>query len=965
VTARCVPVLLLAIGSLAATGPRRPVYAAEPPAPAVTRPQIEADWLRQDELRTGSAPQPAAAAHVKPEEDAAGGVDGVKDGKWGFHTENEPNPWWQVDLQQPTALARIALYNRCDGCAGRNVRIIVLAGDDGRTWKQLYQHNGTPFYGKTDGKPLSAPLEGVKARYVRLQLPGTSYFHLDEVEIYSPGSDKNVALGKPAAQSSTSQWSAKHTAVVLPTAPRTYATARVIERGRLLAAALRRLGAKIDAEAAALEQAAAQLERLPKEAPGDAQRQLYFQARWAVRKMALANPLLDFDQVLFAKRVPPAFPHMSDQYYGWWSRGGGGLYVLDGLRTERPQVRCVSESLPLGSFVRPDLSYDGKKVLFTYAKFYPQLHALANKVNKDNIPEDAFYHVYEMNLDGSGVRKLTHGKYDDFDCRYLPDGQVVFLSTRKGQSIQVGKCSAAATAADPKLPDSYVRCGGGDSRPVPVFTLHCMAGDGSNLRAISAFENFEWTPSVAGDGRVLYARWDYIDRFNGPFMSLWSTNPDGTNPQLVYGNYTVRPQCVFEARPIPNSTKLVFTAAAHHSNVGGSLALLDRTLGTEFERPLTRLTPEVCFPETEGWPSHYYADPYPLSEEFFLVAWADKGLPPHTFVTDDRNPVAPTGIYLYDAFGNLELLHRDPAIGGWDPLPVRPRPRPPVIPNTVAWDGPQQGRFLVQDVYQGLGGSGIARGSIKTIRVVAVPPKVQPYMNSPKLGVSAEDPGKFVLGTAPVEADGSAFFRVPSGVSVFFQALDQQGMAVQTMRSLTYVQADQTLACIGCHEPRDLAPPAGRAPLAALREPSRLTPGPEGSWPLRYDQLVQPVLEKHCVSCHQPGSKDQRAAKLDLTPARSYDSLLDYAGKDLEGLAKEKDRSVAGQMPAHRSKLMALLIAEKGHEGVRLDPDSFNRLVTWMDVYAQRQGHFSDQQEQDLRKLRQQWADLLAPAAGR
>jgi hypothetical protein len=555
------------------------------------------------------------------------------------------------------------------------------------------------------------------------------------------------------------------------------------------------------------------------------------------------------------------------------------------------------------------------------------------------------------------VRKLTHGKYDDFDTRFLPSGDIVFLSTRKGQAIQVSQCSAAATAEVADLPDSYVRCGGGNSRPVPVFTLHCMDGDGSNLRPISAFENFEWTPSVATDGRILYARWDYIDRFNGPFMSLWSTNPDGTNPQLVYGNFTTRPQCVFEARSVPNSHKLVFTAAAHHSNMGGSLVLLDRTRGTEFEPPLTRLTPEVCFPETEGWPRHYYANPYPLSEEFFLVAWSDKGLPPHTFVTDDRNPVNPTGIYLYDAFGNLELLHRDPAIASMFPLPLRPRPKPSLLPDTVAWDGPQEGRFLLQDVYLGL--TDVERGSIARLRIVAVPPKVQPHMNSPNLGVSAEDPGKFVLGTVPVEKDGSAYFRVPSGVPVFFQALDRDGLAVQTMRTLTYVQPNQTLSCIGCHEDRDATPPGRNIPLAAVREASKLTPGPSGSWPLRFDQLVQPVLEKHCVRCHGPNSDDEKAAKFDLTGAHAYQNMLSYGGEDLKKLAFEKPQSLVGDCPARKSKLLALLTEGAGHEGVRLDDDSFERLVTWMDTYAHRQGSFSPEQEEQLEQLRSDWSDLL------
>jgi hypothetical protein len=439
---------------------------------------------------------------------------------------------------------------------------------------------------------------------------------------------------------------------------------------------------------------------------------------------------------------------------------------------------------------------------------------------------------------------------------------------------------------------------GGNHRPVAVFTLHTIDGDGGDWCAISAFENFEWTPAVASDGRILYARWDYIDRFNGHFFSLWSKNPDGTNPQLVYGNYTVRPQCVFQARPIPGSHQLIFTATGHHSITGGSLALLDRTRGTEFERPLTRLTPEVCFPETEGWPKSYYVDPWPLSEQFFLTAWSDRPLPPHTLMKPDdpRNPPNACGIYLYDAFGNLTLLHRDPAISTVWPVPVAPRPKPRTIPDAVDWAGRQEGAFLVQDVYQGM--DGVPRGTIQSLRIIGVPPKVQPHMNNPNLGVSAEDPGKFVLGTAPVESDGSALFRVPSGIPVLFQALDADGLAVQTMRSLSYVQPGQTLACVGCHEHRDSAPLPARMPLAALRDASPLTPDPDGSWPLRFDQLVQPVLDRHCVSCHKRGVENAVAAAFDLTPAAAYKNLLEYADGDLRKLAFERDRSFVGQIPA-------------------------------------------------------------------
>jgi hypothetical protein len=919
---------------------------------AITTGQIEADWLRQEKVR--SAPSASAKGKISPEHDAVGACDAVKDGKWGFHTENENHPWWQIDLGEATVLERLVVYNRCD-LAERASRLVALLSEDGTHFEQVYRHDGTVFYGHTDNKPLEIPLNGRNARYVRLQLPGKSYFHLDEVEIYARGGKQNIAPGKSATQSSTSQWSSRHGQNIQG---KGYETVQVVQRGLRLAENLRLLGAEVDAEEKTLRHVAERLKEPDKDVSGEIQRELYFEARRAVRKMALANPLLDFNAILFVKRAPGMFPHISDQYYGWWSRPGGGIYLLRDFKSETPRLQCLTSGWPAGNFLRPDLSYDGKKILFAWCKYYPHVAGIKNKVDKEKLPEDAFYHIFEMNIDGSDVRQLTRGYYDDFDARYLPSGEMVFLSTRKGTWLQAGKASAAASSRS-TCPDSYVRCGGDNHRPVAVFTLHVMNANGKDLRAISAFENFEWTPAVAEDGRILYARWDYIDRFNGHFMSLWSTNQDGTNPHLVYGNFTKRPQCIFEARPIPNSRKLIFTATAHHSITGGSLALLDRRLGTEYERPLTRLTPEVCFPEAEGWPNCYYAAPYPLSEQHFLVGWSDRKLPAHRLmrIDDPTNPGNAMGLYMYDAFGNLNLLYRDPDISSMYPIPVRLRKRPPVQPCNVDWDGPQEGRFLVQNIYIGL--EGVKQRSIKHLRIIGVPPKTQPHMNSPSLGVSREDPGKFVLGTVPVENDGSAYFRVPSGISVFFQALDEQGLAVQTMRSLTYIQPGQTLSCIGCHESRELAPTVSSRPLAALRDASKITPGPEGSWPLRFDRLVQPVLDQSCISCHTPESSDRKAARFDLTAGKSYQNLISFADKDLEKLAFERDVSVAGRCPALESKLLALLTKQGGHEGVHLERDSINRLVTWMDVYAQKLGSFSERQEQELLQLRRHVSQLL------
>ena len=924
------------------------------------REAVEADWLVQDKVRTearGTARAPVGHPSVTTKQDALGGVDGRTDGKWGFHTQNEANPWWHVDLGAKQALDRAVLYNRCDNCAGRNNRILLLLSDDGTTWQQAYQHDGTPFLGHSDKKPLVVKLEGKSARFVRLALKGTSYFHLDEVEVYGAADPKaNIALGKKADQSSTSQWSARHGKPVAKPKelPKSYPFKVVLERGRKLAADLLEHGAPVEKEAGALEAVAARIEGLAREASPELRYALYMELRWAVRRLVLANPLLSFERILFSKRAPGSYSHMSDQYYGHWSRPGGGLHVLSGFRGDQPSVACLTTTMPVGTFLRPDLSYDGTRVLFAHCRFYPQMRGMGNKTDKKNIPDDAKYHVYEMNLDGTGLRQLTRGRYDDFDPRYLPDGRIAFLSTRRGQALQCGRRSAKATLENPFLPDSYVRCGGGNSRPVAIYTLHIMHPDGSGMRAISAFENFEWTPSVAHDGRILYARWDYVDRHNNAFMSLWATHPDGTMPNLVYGNFTRSPHCVFEARSVPQSSKLLFTASGHHAITAGSVCLLDVARCTEGQDSLTRYTPEVCFPETEGWPPTYYNNPYPLSEKYYLVCWS-----PYPIRREGgHNDTTCLGVYVADAFGNLELLHRDAEISSTYPIPLRARRRPHQLPDLVEEKSTDEGRFLLLDVYRGL--TGVERGTVKSIRVVAVPAKTQPQMNRPNLGVTSEDPGKLVLGTAPVEADGSAHFRVPAGVNVFFQALDADGIALQSMRTITYAQPGQTLSCIGCHEHRGEAP--GNVLAAAMtRAPSRLTPGPEGTWPLRFDRLVQPVLEKHCVRCHSQGGKPKACAKLNLTAPKSYEALIKYGNPNLTGLVRRDyggGYSQPGTGVARQSAVMAVL--RKGHNDVKLDADARDRLVTWMDTYAQRQGHFSPEQERALAELRERSASLLA-----
>jgi hypothetical protein len=683
-----------------------------------------------------------------------------------------------------------------------------------------------------------------------------------------------------------------------------------------------------------------------------------FKKRWEQRKKRLSDPLLDFDAILFTKRVPGSYTHMSDQYLGWWSRPGGGIYILRGFKTDNPTTQCITTAFKApGSFLRPMLSYDAKKVLFAWCRFYPKLRGEPNKLSKATAPEDSFYHLYEMNVDGTGVRQLTHGKYNDFDARYLPNGRIVFLSTRRGHAIQVGRESAAKTMRNKALPECYVRCGGGPERPCAVYTLHTMNPDGKDMIAISPFAMFEWTPSVAADGTIIYSRWDYVDRNNHPFMSMWAINPDGTNARLVYGNYTWNPSCTFEPRSIPNSNKIIFTAAAHHIQTMGSLVLLDPTAGQEGLKPLKRLTPEVIFPESEGWPTSYYANPWPLSEQLYLVTWGqepgNKRMWNHTRIPNGM------GMYLFNADGTRELLHRDPKTTSSWPIPLKARTKPITQPDTVNWDGPKEGKFLLADVYNGL--EQTKRGAVKSLRIIAIPPKTDPRMNYPNLGITREEPGKCVLGTVPVEKDGSAYFRTPAGVPVFFQALDNSGMAIQTMRSATHVQPGTTLSCNGCHEPRNKTPLKKGISMAAKRAPSKLTPGPEGTWPLRYDVLVKPVLDRNCIKCHNPKGKKPKPAKFNLAqPARkTYSMLIRWGKPNLSDHVMSRHRkgaSIEGKCAASQSPLLKKI---KSHKDLKISQEDMNRLVVWMDVYAQFQGSFSVEQEKELLDLRKQWASML------
>ncbi|MDZ7617949.1 MAG: hypothetical protein U1E05_13170, partial [Patescibacteria group bacterium] len=578
----------------------------------------------------------------------------------------------------------------------------------------------------------------------------------------------------------------------------------------------------------------------------------YFQLRLLKRRIAMANPLMDFGELLFAKRVPTSYSHLVMQHYGWRARPGGGLFILEEPGRSLRARDILDGKLETGSVLEPRLSYDGQRIVFSYVDC-PSGPLQYASVSNDQDPSQNFYHVWEANVDGSGLRQVTRDAYDDLMPCYLPDGGIAFMSTRR---------------------KGYARCFGGQfSTRWDVYTLHRMAADGSNIRTLSYHDTNEWYPTVSHTGHILYSRWDYIDRDAVTHQNLWASRPDGTNPVAIWGNATPNPHCTFQPQPIPGSQKILFTASAHHSITAGSIAILDPTVARDGLEAIERITPEIPFPEAESRDiREYYAAPWPLSEDFYLVAYS-----PYPLVWEPgANRKDALGLYLLDRFGNRELIYRDPEIGTTNPIPLRARPTPPVLASMFADNAPPMGTMVMADVSEGLGG--VRRDHIKALRIVQIFPKTTNVANSPPIGLAGEENARAVLGTVPVEPDGSAHFTVPAGKLLLFQALDKDGFAYQTMRTVTYVQPGEHTSCVGCHEHKMSAPVRPHSHLLALRrEPSEIASGPWGGRPFNYMEVVQPVLDKHCVTCHG-GEKTEGELVLTGEPAgafnRSYVELM-------------------------------------------------------------------------------------------
>jgi hypothetical protein len=671
-------------------------------------------------------------------------------------------------------------------------------------------------------------------------------------------------------------------------------------------------------------------------------KELFYQVCQLRREIVFANPLLDFDSIV-CMLEQPGNARIIEQGRACWgghAKGGGPIIVANfetqtTIEAPLADVRVAEGPWQgktlTGYFSGLELDFDAKRLLF------------AATTDTD------VWRIFRYDLIDKSLVQLTDGPTDDFDPCVLPSGRIVFTSTRRGG---IGRCYIPKQAL--------------------TYTLHSMEPDGSDVVTLSYHETNEWQPSVNHRGMLVYTRWDYVDRWWASAHHLWTSFPDGRDPRNLHGNYPkpwsafpeesvtpkdyghnrlangriARPDVEISFRAIPNSPRYTATAVGHHMGFSGSLVMVDPRIPDDGAMgQAKRITPEYPFPEVERFGSgerkdaelFAYGTAWPLSEDFYLCNFH-------------------TGLYLLDRFGNREVIY-DPFAGPHrvrDPFPLRPRETPPAIPEQT-WQGKRTGladhrraTIKVTNVY--VGDMPLPLGTkVTAMRIVQLIPQIRTKIDKETISLMSfadESLGRIPLGVVPVEEDGSVYCEAPVGKALYFQLLDEEGMAVQSMRSATYVHPGEQMSCVGCHEDKWQAMPAMPAPEAFKRSPSKIKPEVEsGAIPFNFYKLVkEPVFDKKCVECHAEHPK---------APDMSYKSL---ARNDIAfGLPGEigmrmvgtgASRTTPGKFGARASGLVKSLKTKDYHKGLELTKDDWRRITLWLDMNSNEIGWIGDDRAQ-------------------
>ncbi|MFH1920390.1 MAG: SUMF1/EgtB/PvdO family nonheme iron enzyme, partial [Planctomycetota bacterium] len=626
------------------------------------------------------------------------------------------------------------------------------------------------------------------------------------------------------------------------------------------------------------------------------------------REALLANPLLDFDRLLLVKR----------------DVGSPGLGLPQNWQSNSSLPRTgYDDSIEVLSPVGP---HEGRlSTLFRPSgdRFVGDvdLHFDADRLLFSMSDAGGHWQVFEIRVDGTGLRQLTGEQpdVDSYDACYLPDEKILFTSSAYFNAV-------ACT---------------GDHAAV----LYVMDVDGRNIRQLCFDQEHDWCPAVLNNGRILYTRWEYTDAAHCHSRLLFHMNPDGTQQMQYLGSNSYWPNAFFYARPIPrHPTKVVAVISGHHGVPRmGELVVFDPARGRHEAAGAVQRIPgygkkvEAVLKDQlvdESWPK--FLHPFPLSDKHFLVACKPR-------------PESLWGIYLVDTFDNMVLIRQEPGYALLEPIPLQKNPAPPIIPDNVDLTRKDATVYLI-DIYAGPGLKGIPRGTVKSLRVFTYHFAYQGMVGNPNtIGIDGPWDIKRVLGTVPVYEDGSAKFRIPANTPISLQPLDAEGKALQLMRSWLTAMPGETAQCVGCHEPQNSAPPV-QTTIALSRPLDEIKPwyGPPRGF--SYRREVQPVIDRYCVGCHD-GAK--RSDGLEIADLRGDVNVSDYgselawqrnpdAGKFSVGYAElhryvrrpgaESDFHLLEPMEFHTDTTELVQMLVKGHYGVRLDREAWDRLITWIDL---------------------------------
>jgi hypothetical protein len=615
------------------------------------------------------------------------------------------------------------------------------------------------------------------------------------------------------------------------------------------------------------------------------------------KEVILANPYLKAP-VYFVKRHQYAKDHHNSETIFHTNEINTGSYrkggTLSRLVIRNGQVES-SDVLTSNDGVYRDIevNYEASKIVYS---------------KRNNIDED--YKVYEMNLTDHSFKQLTFAKgVTDVDPNYLPNGQIMFTSTR-----------------EPK----YCMCN------VHIMgNIFKMDHDGANITQLGKSTLWEGHPIVMPDGKILYDRWEYVDRNFGDAQGLWTMNPDGTNQAIYFGNNTSSPGGFIDARPIPGTDKVIAVLGSCHDRPWGALGIIDHKKGIDGEQAVDRTWPAWAKNEMgKGNWDHFmrirplYEDPYPLDDTYFLCSRQ----------VDPKNEKM--GLFIIDMFGNETLIYEsEDNFGAFNPVPINARNKEHQLKEKRNYAS-KTGSFYIQNVYEGTHVKGVEKGSVKYLRIIeslekrswTVPAWQGQGVHRPAMNWHSFE-AKRILGTVPVEDDGSVFFEVPADTYVFFQLLDQDKKMIQTMRSGTMVKPGEVLGCVGCHDDRRMTPTLGYSPMALQKEPQQMNGWFGEARKFGFMEEVQPVFTKNCVSCHDFGKK--AGDILNLAPDRNM-----YFNAAYIDLYVKKKMQVIGAGPAALQEAYTwganmsdfIKIIENGHHGVELSKEEMERLTTWVDL---------------------------------